>query len=476
MGGAVELVAGGEVRVGDARFPGEVLPDGRVVVLGVVLRRLGLAERDRLVRLVAGLVPGPDDARTLAGLVLAAASAPGRPLPAGGPSRAAVEAVALHLAGAALDGSLARTRLLAARSAGAAADDLPAADADALAAGLADAVVDDDGWTRLVLDGAVERGGTPGDVRDRLAGALLARAAEPLEPALARALLLAPGADVPDDAAGTGGWGTGPSTSADDAWSHASAAHRWSGGAPTGVPAVHDDPGGARRAPGSDGVDGAGSGAPGWSAAAATGPLQPSPAGWPDDAAPGRDAQHPAGPAPGPRTAPATAPGPAAGHGPAGTPGSSAVAAGPGAARAVPGPPAATRPAARASGVTPSAARPSPSPGVDRWGAPVPVVLRGRAGAGVPPRAGPHGTTRVAASRSAVPGGRPGARPVPSGTHAPVDEPTAPPPGGTVADRGATRWRATTRPTACDAPGTTPDAEALAAALHRAADLRGLRR
>ncbi|UJP39260.1 hypothetical protein [Cellulomonas palmilytica] len=203
MGAAVQLVAG-QVRVGDATFPGALLPDGRVALLGAHLRRLRLGERDDLVALAAQLA-GRDAVRTLARLVLTAAGGLGDDEGGGDDeaARAVLEAVALHLAGAEHDGALVRTRLLAARAAGAASADLAAVDADDLADGLADALTDDGGWTRITLDGAqgaAARGAprSPDDVRDHLAAALLARAAEPLDAQLARVLVLTGPNDPPD--------------------------------------------------------------------------------------------------------------------------------------------------------------------------------------------------------------------------------------------------------------------------------------
>ncbi|GEA80888.1 hypothetical protein [Cellulomonas uda] len=199
MGAAVQLVAG-QVRVGDATFPGGLLPDGRVAVLGARLRRLRLRERDDLVALAAELT-GPDAVRTLARLVLAAACGTGST--GDDETRAALEAVALHLAGAEHEGALVRTRLLATRAAGAAGGDLAAADADDLAGRLAHAVTDDDGWTRIALDPEAHVAPrTPDDVRDHLAAGLLARAGEALDPGLARVLVLA----APDGPADAGTW------------------------------------------------------------------------------------------------------------------------------------------------------------------------------------------------------------------------------------------------------------------------------
>lgn len=180
MSGPVRLLAGdGQVRVGAATFPGGPLPDGRVGLLGVALRRLGLTERDQLVALAE------DDARTLARLVGGAAC--DTALPDDDRAAAAIEAVALDLAGATHDGPLARTRVLAAR---AGATSLAASDADDLADELARAVEQDDGWTRLVLAGGPDdEAGEPAEVRDRLARALLDRARQPLDAALVQSLL-----------------------------------------------------------------------------------------------------------------------------------------------------------------------------------------------------------------------------------------------------------------------------------------------
>ncbi|WP_456788815.1 hypothetical protein [Cellulomonas sp. P5_C5] len=200
MSGPVRLLAGdGRVRVGAATFPGGPLPDGRVALLGVTLRRLGLGERDRLVALAE------DDARAIARLVGGAASDVA--LPADERAAAAVEAVALDLAGASHEGPLARTRVLAARVLGPGADGLAAADADDLAAELARAVEQDDGWTRLPLSGLPDdESAEPAQVRDRLAQTLLDRAREPLDVTLLRALLLDAAALEPGAESGVDTW------------------------------------------------------------------------------------------------------------------------------------------------------------------------------------------------------------------------------------------------------------------------------
>ncbi len=462
MSGAVQLVAGGEVRVGDATYPGGALPDGRVALLGVALRRLRLAERDRLVSLVTGLVPGSDEARTLAGLVLGAAATPGEPLPRDDEERAAAEAVALHLAGAALDGPLARTRLLVARSAGAAADELAAADADVLAAELARAVVADDGWTRLVLDAADASGGRPGAVRDRLASALLARATEPLEPALARALLTGPLEDVTDP-------GDDP---------------RWADARASGAP--------DSRWPTSASLDLVGDGGAPWSAddahtsadehAVTTGPVVTTGhEGTPDldlltggagtgtttDPAARRElADRPDGaglagsPAVPPVLTPAAGPVPAARRDAVapGTSGGRPLTAGP-----------------RLSPQSPLGTLPERSPQVDRWGAPVGAAAHGPLATTTPERAGgtPVGGAWATEAGATTPAsaGALAATAVPSTPGATLMRPW--PAAALPTFHDAWDSAASTR---TDGPGTAPSTDELALALHRAADLRGLRR
>jgi len=469
----VELVAG-HVRVGDATFPGGPRPDGRVAVLGARVRRLLLGERDDLVSLARGLT-GTDPAAALATWVLAAAvtddgaTADGAGLDGldglDDERAAALAAIALHLAGAALDGPLVQTRLLASRGTGA-THDLAAADADALADELAHALRHatgpsaDDGWTRIELAVAPDEPtatdrGTPAAVRDRLAAALLARADAPLDPDLAALLLQATAASAVD----AGAW-AGPATTPH--------------GAPAPQPSRDARPPAAHVA---------GPGAVRWSvaerpaarsspedvrAAAAGSPVADAPSSGGTDAA-GPDRARAAG-----RAVAA----PAGTHPPTGVP------AGP--ARTAPQVGADARAAAPVGADEPAAAAllaaRATAPGAaarsgahDRWGAPVDVLP-----VPWPVLDGP------AASADAAPG---------AGTAARTGRPAvssdrwlsvAPPrPGAPLAVRDATPWRAH-RPDAWDAPSAADghgdphvpatDADALALALHRAADLRGVRR
>ncbi|CAM5780216.1 hypothetical protein [Cellulomonas persica] len=443
--GAVQLVADGEVRVGDVTYPGGLLPDGRATLLGVTVRRLRLAERDRLVSLVAGLVTGADEARTLAGLVLAAAAAPGDALPTHDDDLAAVQAVALHLAGAALDGPLARTRLLAGRSAGAAADDLPAADADLLAAELARAVVVDDGWTRLVLDGSDSGDGPPRAVRDRLAAALLARASQPLDPSLARALL--GGSEGVEDGAPPQ-WAVRAS---DPWWSDGGSPAAGAADAATGdAPAWTSGTAGAASGPGPSGDSSAASGTSGTGAGVGRSP-QPLPEG-PGVARHGALVGHDAA---GP-VALRAAPGDAAALARATVSAPRGVASGPAGSWRPSVGPAATAPAAAPRR---GAER---SGGVDRWGAPV--------------------TSSGAGATSALLGAAGGAWPLPTHPAWTSCAPGALVTGARSALHHTDRDAVTDAPTAAPRvpsdrePATSTGADDLARELQRAADLRGLRR
>ncbi|GEK21057.1 hypothetical protein [Cellulomonas xylanilytica] len=433
MSGPVRLLAGdGHVRVGAATFPGGPLPDGRVGLLGVALRRLALAERDQLVALAE------DDPRALGRLVGGAAS--DTELPDDDQAVAAIEAVALDLAGASHDGPLARTRVLTARAVGPGADGLAATDADDLAAELARAVEQDDGWTRIPLgDLWDDESGEPSEVRDRLARALLDRARQPLDVTLVRRLLVegvgpepqspvAVGLPLPRPAA------TAPTTRP---WTAPSVEHGQSGGPTTTPPASWVRAGGTATAtasdraapdpealttgsPGTPGVSGA-SGASG--ATGAAGPLGPAGIGgdWPHPSAAqrlGTGVQQVSAPTPG----------------------------------ALAGPWAAATPSAPTVG--------SPWVASDRWGAPVAVGARPSAPTG-PDARSPWSTAPPLAATTAPAWSPSSSLDALAATTGPASgaQPAA------VAGRVA--------PAAVAARGSVDD---VALALHRAADLRGVRR
>ncbi|CAN5511386.1 hypothetical protein BH24ACT5_BH24ACT5_28930 [soil metagenome] len=201
-----------EIHLGDVTFTGDVALDGRVTMAGHIVRPLTLAERDQLV----GRTIGPDRAGRIARLVGDAAAPGGEHLP--DDARAAVDAVALDLAGASLAGPLSRTLLLVARAMGGPSEavmTMSARDADELAATLGRALTDatrsgaastDNGWTTIAYPAGPAPGGEPAGstnsttstveaVRDRLAAQLVARAEQPLDPDEVAVLL---GTDLPD--------------------------------------------------------------------------------------------------------------------------------------------------------------------------------------------------------------------------------------------------------------------------------------
>lgn len=190
-----------EIMVGDVTFTGDVALDGRVTIAGRTVRPLTLGERDHLVARASG----PDRTQEVARFVGDAAT-DGNPDPAG-EVRAAVEAVALELAGASMAGPLTRTLLLVARAMGGPSEAvmaMNARDADQLAATLGAALANrtrrqenptDDGWTTLAYHPTRAHTDSPGDrataagTRDRLAARLVARADELLDPDDVAALL-----------------------------------------------------------------------------------------------------------------------------------------------------------------------------------------------------------------------------------------------------------------------------------------------
>lgn len=207
---------GGELRVGGTLFRCAAAPSGGLVVEGRSVTPISLGDRDRLVALCGG---GDDNrASSLARLVGDAATLASEPSrdDADSEVRAALEAVALHLAGAELAGALAATTLLLARSVGGFGESvatLPALEADRLAAALAaslrppgrgvasdDDGADEAGWTTITFEAPEPTSGPapaspsaypatgPAAVRDRLAASLLARD-RPIDAELAALLI-----------------------------------------------------------------------------------------------------------------------------------------------------------------------------------------------------------------------------------------------------------------------------------------------
>ncbi|GAA2152606.1 hypothetical protein FHX52_0792 [Humibacillus xanthopallidus] len=195
-----------EIVVGDTAFSGGAATGGGLSLEGRVVRPLTLAERDALVVLATtttGHSPAPKPPSQLARLV-ARAAAPGFTPDASESMRAAIEAVALHLAGASMSGALTRTSLVVRRCVGAAADDMPALEADLLADALAPGLTDagsaaqanrgDTGWTTITYampetDASQQTDESVFATRDRLAAALVRRGLEPLDKALIAGLL-----------------------------------------------------------------------------------------------------------------------------------------------------------------------------------------------------------------------------------------------------------------------------------------------
>lgn len=191
-----------EIAVGDVAFTGDVALDGRVTIAGTTVRPLTLGEREQLMARATGRDRPQEIARHVGD-----AATDGNVDPAG-EVRAAVEAVALELAGASMAGPLARTLLLVARAMGgpsAAVMAMNARDADQLAATLGVALANrtrrqenptDDGWTTIAYDPTRAHTDAPGGqaitaagARDRLAARLVARADELLDPDELAALL-----------------------------------------------------------------------------------------------------------------------------------------------------------------------------------------------------------------------------------------------------------------------------------------------
>ena len=244
-GVVVDLGAGRAV-VGDRVI--EVAPvDGGLATGQVVLRALTFGERTRVV--------ADAPAGTLAGAVLATARVRGV-LPAG-PSLVALEALALHLAGARPDDeplSFAEAAAAVASAYGWSAADITSADADMIDR-LARAVRpthQDDGWTNIAF-AASSTGEDAASVRDRLVEDLLRRAP----------LLAPPQQEGIDGSAGDARWGseaaagTGPGTTEGDpghvatpaASSDAAARHEASGRSGAGIAGPAGDPAGWQGEP-----------------------------------------------------------------------------------------------------------------------------------------------------------------------------------------------------------------------------------
>lgn len=199
MTAAIRLLSDrGELMVGDTAFPGGAAPDGGLTVAGHSVVPITLAQREMLVALAVG----DPHAIRLASLVANAAAGPMEDVGDAAVLRAAVEAVALFLAGAEVPGPLARTSLLVGRVMGPAAARVAASEADRIAGALAAELVtppaggaSDDGWTSISYEPAATAGPSGGAaesverVRDRLAAQLIARDAVPLGPELLAALL-----------------------------------------------------------------------------------------------------------------------------------------------------------------------------------------------------------------------------------------------------------------------------------------------
>ncbi len=195
--------------VGDTSFPCRATTGGGLSVAGHEVRSITLGERNQLL----ALTTGADRRGQVATLVREAATGP---LDASTDRDVvdAIEAVALHLAGASLPGSLARTTLLVGRSMGDAAAGITALEADRLAEAIEDALAlphrTSAGWTTISYPSSEpgssstagpEAGRSVASVRDELAALLIERDEESLSGDLADALLrrtdVASTADIP---------------------------------------------------------------------------------------------------------------------------------------------------------------------------------------------------------------------------------------------------------------------------------------
>ena len=190
------LTAKEEIMVGDTSFPCRATTGGGLSVAGHEVRSITLGERNQLL----ALTTGADRRGQVATLVREAATGS---LDASTDRDVvdAIEAVALHLAGASLVGSLARTTLLVGRSMGDAAAGIAALEADRLADAIEDALAlpnrTSAGWTTISYPSSAsgpssstgpEAGRSVASVRDELAALLIERDEEPLSGDLADAL------------------------------------------------------------------------------------------------------------------------------------------------------------------------------------------------------------------------------------------------------------------------------------------------
>lgn len=206
--------ARGVVHVGGDTFEATVADAAELEVAGRRLRPLTLAERELVIDLVGG---AHDDVDAVALTVAKLATVSGDV--GSTAERLATEAVALHLAGADMSGALAVSSFVARRSLGAEAGGVAAIEADRLADAVARVHGEDahesgeSGWTTISYDGPAAAPGAsvlpragPREVRDEYVRALLGRANASVPTGLARWLL------EPDTIAGgdemdpPGGW------------------------------------------------------------------------------------------------------------------------------------------------------------------------------------------------------------------------------------------------------------------------------
>ncbi len=226
MAQLIELLAErGAIRIGDDMFDCDAHSDGSIEVGGHTVRPITLAERHHAVSAMSpadGDTSGSSGARSERLAVLigdVALAPPGQPYIVGAPGgpdvslRRVLDAIALYLAGAMKTGSLMHTMVLATRSMGSesgastparVADEVADALADALrggAAAPASSTSEGAGWTTIAY-GAPADPRTPDDidaggldaraVRHLLAARLLARAETPFDAELAAELIAQP--------------------------------------------------------------------------------------------------------------------------------------------------------------------------------------------------------------------------------------------------------------------------------------------
>ncbi|MET0662499.1 MAG: hypothetical protein ABWZ42_05140 [Ilumatobacteraceae bacterium] len=207
---SIQLLSSGEIMVGDTTFAGGPIAEGGLSVAGHDVWPITLRERNQLL----ALATDDERGRQVARLIGEAATHRASVDASSGEDadvRNAIEAVALHLAGASATGALARTTLLVARSMGDSAAAVTAWEADRLADALADMLTGpatgaaigivpsaDDGWTTIRYaspssalpdDAASDGAHGVAAVRDRLAALLIARDEQPLDAELVDALM-----------------------------------------------------------------------------------------------------------------------------------------------------------------------------------------------------------------------------------------------------------------------------------------------